>query len=63
MFGRDYYADVPDRQIFVGLGDLSIEEGQQSLAIHPERNALSVAVCMPWSIVSVGPHPDSALLP
>lgn len=46
-------ADVLDRQIFTRLDDLSSEEGQQSLAIHPRRNAVSVAVHWPWSTVRV----------
>lgn len=63
MLGRDSYADVPDRQIFTSPDNRTIEEGQHSLEIQPERNALSVAAHMPWSIVSVGHTLASARLP
>lgn len=63
ILGRDSYKDVPDRQIFTSLDNRSIEEGQHSLEIQPERNALSVAAHMPWSIVSVGHTLASARLP
>ncbi|QKC92402.1 hypothetical protein EB230_31605 [Mesorhizobium sp. NZP2234] len=63
MLGHDSYEDVPDRQIFTSLDNRSIEEGQHSLEIQPEQNALSVAAHMPWSIVSVGHTLASAQLP
>ncbi|GLS30881.1 hypothetical protein GCM10007937_25900 [Mesorhizobium albiziae] len=60
MLGREYYADVPDRQIFTSLDDLSFEEDNKALQSARSGTHCPVASPshMPWSTISVDPQPD-----